>query len=300
MYCEYFELDRLPFSLTPDTDFFCGLPGHRAALNVLLMSLAQGEGFIKIIGEVGTGKTLLCRQLLNNLPDNYVSAYIPNPDLSPLGIRQAVADELAVERQSDDGLLASINEKLLLLHGEGKQVVLLIDESQALTDDALEAVRLLTNLETESKKLLQVVLFAQPELDDRLSLPHLRQLKQRIAFSYNLHSLNKDEFRNYIQYRLLKAGCSHAALFTDKAIESLYRLSNGVPRVANTLAHRALISAYGAGKAQVSHDAIYEVLTDPDESSRAYGLLRNILVFGLVVLTVALCYQLGRTIFPGG
>ncbi|TAK74638.1 MAG: AAA family ATPase, partial [Gammaproteobacteria bacterium] len=196
MYQDFFQLEALPFSLTPNPSFFCQLKGHQEALNTLQFCIHSDEGFIKIIGEVGSGKTLLCRKLLENLESEYITAYIPNPDLTPLELRKAFAREIGLDpslSHDQHELLTVIYQHLISLYAAGKKVILLIDEAQALSDDSLETVRLLTNLETQHSKLLQVVLFGQPELDERLNKPHLRQLKQRITFSYRLPLMNRDD-----------------------------------------------------------------------------------------------------------
>ncbi len=269
MYLEHFKLTTLPFTLTPNTDFYCDLPGHQAALNVLLVSLNSGEGFIKIVGEVGSGKTLLCRKLLNSLDeDQYVTAFIPNPDLTPKGLRKLLAHELGIDIENyydQNHILDLINEQLLEFNRQGKRAVLLLDEAQALSDECLEAVRLLTNLETESTKLLQVVLFGQPELDERLNKPSLRQLKQRICFSYNLQPIKRTELEDYIQHRLTKAGHTYGTLFTKKACNLLFKSSRGLPRVINILCHKALMVAYGRGQRKIDHKAMQLAIKDTED-----------------------------------
>ena len=215
MYLGHFKLKELPFSLTPNTNFYCELPTYQEALNVLLLGLKQGEGFIKITGEVGTGKTLLCRLLLNALDASFMTAYIPNPDQNADSLRLSLAHELGLDadpKVPPYALLNMITQRLLALHQANIQTVLIIDESQSLPDDCLEAIRLLTNLETEEKKLLQVVLFGQPELDVKLNQHALRQLKQRITFSYRLKALNKHELENYLYHRLAKAGSTYGMI----------------------------------------------------------------------------------------
>lgn len=251
MYLEHFKLNKKPFSLTPNTDFYCELPCYTQALNVIKLSLSNGEGFIKIVGEIGTGKTFLCRLLLNSLPDDYVTAYIPNPDLTSDGLRLSVAKELGLTFDASIGqhsLVDKINERLLELHHQGKKVVLLVDESQCLSESCLEAIRLLTNLETQSDKLLQVVLFGQPELDAKLNQSTLRQLKQRITFSYYLKPLDPNEMEAYICHRLAMAGYTYGLLFTKKAKKLLYKASGGLPRLLNILCHKGLMDAYGKGE----------------------------------------------------
>lgn len=269
MYLEHFKFKKAPFTLTPNTEFFCELPTHQEALNVLLLSLAQGEGFIKIIGEVGTGKTLLCRILLNTLNDDYVTAYIPNPDQTPEGLRIAVAMELGLEvdnHWSQHQLLEAINHRLLKLHKAGKKTILIIDEAQALPDACLEAVRLLTNLETEEQKLLQVVLFAQPELEAKLDKNALRQLKQRITFSYVLQPLARHELDMYLCHRLARAGHTYGSIFTQVAKRRLFRASRGMPRLLNILCHKALLVAYGRGERIVDGKAVSSAVADTQSS----------------------------------
>ena len=185
MYLQHFGLTETPFSLTPNTGFFFGLAPHVEALQVLQTALQTGEGFIKVTGEVGTGKTLICRKLMNDLPERFHCAYLPNPYLTPDELRWAVAMELGLKHSSQidqQQLTGLIQQQLLALSAHGHSIILVLDEAQALPDESLEALRLFTNLETESRKLLQVVLFAQPELDERLAQNKFRQLRQRDHF----------------------------------------------------------------------------------------------------------------------
>ena len=224
MYLYHFGLTELPFTLTPNTNFFLPLTPHHEALAVLMTALKTGEGFIKVVGEVGTGKTLLCRKLLNGIPEHFVTAYIPNPYLNPDELRRAVALELGVkqaQRMSAQLLTQRIQNRLLELHAEGHSVVLILDEAQALPAESLEALRLFTNLETETRKLLQVLLFAQPELDQRLAQTEFRQLSQRIAFSYQLRAMNTQEVQQYIQHRLQVAGYKGATLFSSSLCKKI-------------------------------------------------------------------------------
>lgn len=254
MYLQHFGLREAPFSLTPDTGFFYAWRSHQEALNVLLVALKSGEGFLKITGEVGLGKTLLCRKLLNALREPWVSAYIPNPHLSPGAMRQAITDDLGVElssRATQNDVVRAMTVKLIELARAGKRVVVILDEAQELPEQTLEAVRLLTNLETEKRKLLQVVLFGQPELDRRLESPSLRQLRQRITFSYSLRPLDHDGVSNYIRHRLHVAGQSGGALFDAAAVKKIFRASGGTPRLVNILCHKALMAAFGRGEDRV-------------------------------------------------
>jgi MSHA biogenesis protein MshM len=254
MYLEHFKLDQLPFTLTPNTKFYCNLPQHDDAMKTIMYSLDSGDGFLKIIAEVGVGKTLLCRRLLNSLDEKYISCYIPNPDLSPESLKKALAIELGVLLSSDDDsfiVLNKINEKLLSYSKEGKQVVLVIDEAQALSVESLESIRLLTNLETESSKLLQIILFGQPELDSKLQQAKLRQLQQRIMFSQYILPMTADDVDLYIATRLIAAGHATGVLFSKDATSYLYKKSHGIPRVLNMLCHKSLMSAYGSGAVKV-------------------------------------------------
>lgn len=285
MYEEFFKLNALPFNLTPNPIFFCQLRGHQEALNILQFCIKSGEGFIKIIGEVGSGKTLLCRKLLESLDDTFITTYIPNPDLSPVEMRKAFARELGLDPtlwQDQHELLRAIYNHLITLHTEGKKVVLLVDEAQALSDESLETVRLLTNLETENTKLIQVVLFGQPELDQRLSQAHLRQLNQRISFSYSLPLLNRDELDIYLHHRLAVAGNTHANLFTKKAKNLLYRASRGIPRLVNILCHKALLVSYGRGDPQIDYKAMRAAILDTHSAGQL--TIRRTLKLGLSIL----------------
>lgn len=267
MYKEHFGLDQQPFGLTPNTAFFLNAQGHREAFNMLQVALADGEGFIKIVGEVGTGKTMLCRKLLNTLDDSYYTVYIPNPFLNPAALYRAIAEELGVKCKSRDGINEyqnSINERLIELVAEGKKVVLVIDEAQAMPPKSLEALRLISNLETETTKLVHIILFGQPELDRLLAHESLRQLRQRISFSYNLPPLDFEGTQNYISHRIATAGYNGSQLFNERAVQLVYRASKGVPRLLNILCHKALMSAYGKGAKQVDKVHLASAINDTD------------------------------------
>ncbi|MFM5238466.1 ExeA family protein [Aeromonas veronii] len=273
MYLTHFGLQEAPFSLTPNTGFYYGLPPHEEALQVLNWALTQGEGFIKVTGEVGTGKTLLCRKLLSELGSEARPvrlAWLPNPHLTPAELRIALALELglAVRDQSELDLTDRIHRHLISLHQQGSRVVVLIDEAQALPDETLEAIRLFGNLETESSKLLQIVLFGQPELDARLTKPHLRQLRQRIGFSYCLRPLRFDETRAYLEHRLQVSGYRGAPLFAGRAMRLLWRASRGIPRLINILAQKCLMLAYGQGVRQIDSRLVRLAIRDTDDASR--------------------------------
>jgi MSHA biogenesis protein MshM len=258
LYLKHFGLTELPFGITPDTSFTCSVQYHQEALNTLLLALNQGEGFVKISGEVGTGKTLLCRRLLQTLDDGWVTAYLPNPNLDPGTLFLALAEELRIKDAAgldQYHLVRRINHALLGFARARKRVVVCIDEAQAMPIETLEALRLLSNLETEKRKLLQIVLFGQPELDEKLRRPEVRQLLQRIAFHYRLGGLKKSEIANYVAHRLRVAGYRGDGLFSAAAVRALHRASGGTPRLINILAHKSLLSVFGEGRqlAKVRH-----------------------------------------------
>jgi MSHA biogenesis protein MshM len=236
----------------------------------LLIAVRSGEGFIKITGEVGTGKTLLCRKFMATLGREFVTAYIPNPYLEPRTLMLALADELEITLERDVNqhqLLKSINYRLLELAAEGKQVVLCLDEAQAIPIESLEALRLLTNLETEKRKLLQIILFGQPELNRHLQLDSIRQLAQRITFHYHLGPLTRDDMEYYVGHRLRVAGYAGARMFTRQAISKLFRASGGIPRLVNILAHKSLMVSYGLGAQQVNAAHVAEAAKDTISST---------------------------------
>ena len=250
MYRAHFGLRESPFGITPDTTFAFSCSAHQAALNTLLVAVAGGEGFIKITGEVGTGKTLLCRRFLSTVEASCVSAYLPNPQLEARALMQALAEELNLSVApglEQHQLLKQLNHALLEFAREGRRVVVCLDEAQAIPLETLEALRLLSNLETEKRKLLQVVLFGQPELDRNLAHESVRQLRQRITFEYRLGALNRSELSLYLAHRLRVAGYLGGPLFSRGAVRSIYRATRGVPRLVNVLANKALLLVYGEG-----------------------------------------------------
>lgn len=276
MYERYFQLEEKPFSLTPDTQFFFNRQSHSSALNTLSVALQQREGFIKVVGEVGTGKTLLCRKLLASLKAPYTAAYIPNPYLSPEELKILLAEEIGADISDDmpgHHITSAINHRLIELARDGKQVVMVVDEAQAMPRETIEALRLLSNLETEKRKLLQVVLIGQPELDTLLNRKDLRQLKQRIVFSEYLKPFNRKTTAHYINHRLASAGYPGAKLFSRSALNLLHRASGGIPRLINILAHKSLIVCYGRGDRQVTSSHVAKAIQDTPESTRLGKLL---------------------------
>jgi MSHA biogenesis protein MshM len=297
MYTAHFGLRELPFGITPDTSFFFGSPHSQEALNTLLVAARTGEGFIKITGEVGTGKTLLCRKFMATLGPEFVTAYIPNPYLEPRTLMLALADELEVAYDKDADqhqVLKAITHRLLQLAGDDKRVLLCLDEAQAMPVETLEALRLLTNLETEKRKLLQIVLFGQPELNRKLELQSIRQLAQRITFHYHLGPLSRDDLDYYVAHRLRVAGYDGARLFSRGAVARLYAASGGVPRLVNILAHKSMMLSYGQGRQQVARGHVSAAARDTLATSRRRVWPWAVLSAGLVAAAAGAAWALSH------
>jgi MSHA biogenesis protein MshM len=292
MYLEHFGLKEYPFSITPDTEYFFSSGASQEALNTLLIAARTGEGFIKITGEVGTGKSMLCRKLMACLSPDFTVAYIPNPYLDPDSLFMELAAELEVvfdtETIAKHQVLRAIKERLLSLHSAGKRVVVCLDEAQAMPIETLEALRLLSNLETEKRKLLQVIIFGQPELEDKLNHPSIRQLKQRIAFEYCLTPMGRDEIDYYIQHRLSVAGHQGSRMFTPSALWLLKRRTQCVPRLVNIVAHKSLLSAYGKGRKCVTYWDVLAAVNDTASLSPTTSWLRLSILLVLLGASVFL------------
>ncbi len=246
MYQEYYGLKEPPFELTPNPRFLFYSAKHREAFNHLLYGIRENKGFVQLTGEVGCGKTTLCRALFENLGDDYNTALIMNPLLNAEQLVKAIAREFGVDVKGLDKLdtLSSLNEFLLKQAEQGRQSVLIIDEAQDLTDDLLEQIRLLSNLETNERKLLQIILMGQPELKHRLNAPALRQLRQRITVRFHLKPLTFFEIGQYIQHRLSVASANGAPYFTNAALWRIYRYSKGIPRLINALCDKCLLAGF--------------------------------------------------------
>jgi MSHA biogenesis protein MshM len=297
MYRTHFALREPPFGLTPDTAFAFACTPHQEALNTLLVAAANGEGFMKVTGEVGTGKTLLCRRFLSQLDEESVTAYIPNPLLDPHGLLLALAEELRVDFDRDDDqhrLLKALNQVLLDHARAGKRVVVCLDEAQAMPLETLESLRLLSNLETEKRKLFQVVLFGQPELDVKLAHESVRQLQQRITFQYHLSPLSRRELEYYVSHRLRIAGYMGDRLFNASAVDALYRASGGIPRLINVVAHKALLAAYGEGRHYVSAAHVRKAARDTPSARRVYSPIIWIGVAAIAIAATAIYWYLKR------
>ncbi len=301
MYVKHFGLDELPFSITPDTSFLFAHPSYQDALNTLLVAARSGEGFIKVTGEVGTGKTLLCRKFLDALAAdrNFATAYIPNPYLEPMTLLLAIADELRIDYESNlnqHQLLKLLTKFLVDTYADNKRVILCMDEAQALPLETLEALRLLTNLETGKRKLLQVVLFGQPELDQRLNQESIRQLKQRISFSCALAPLSFDDVDYYLAHRLSIAGYRGPRLFSSRAVKRLFKLSQGVPRLINILAHKSLMAAFGEGAPSVEINHVQLAAEDTESTKTVITKTRRLFKY-VAALVGALLVSAGALLW---
>jgi len=254
MYKKFFSLKERPFKLVPDPDYYYLSKSHEEAMAHLNYAISQGDGFVEITGEVGTGKTMMCRVFLNNLDDKTEAAYIFNPKLGPKQLLKAINDEFGIPSAADDTkeLIDVLNVYLMEKKAEGKKVILLIDEAQNLAKNVLEQLRLLSNLETSKFKLLQIILVGQPELGEMLDSHELRQLGQRITLSCSLFPLTAKEIREYIDHRIHIASTKSSIHFTRSACRLIYKYSAGIPRLINILCDRALLTAFSRGQKRIT------------------------------------------------
>ena len=273
MYQNFFGLHEKPFSIAPDPRYLYMTEQHREALAHLLFGIGDEGGFILLTGDIGTGKTTICRSLLNQLPDNADIAFIVNPRLSVNELLQSICDELGVDYTDSSSikvLVDKLNQFLLESYASGRNTILIIDEAQNLADEVLEQLRLLTNLETSEKKLLQLILLGQPELNDKLAQDNLRQLAQRVTARFHLQPLSADETSAYIKHRLHVAGF-RGELFSRAALKHIHNESRGVPRLVNVICDRSMLGAYTKDSIEIEYpivlDACKEVLGR--EGSRA-------------------------------
>jgi len=246
VYLDFYGLKQSPFDITPNPRFLFHSNKHREAFNHLLYGIQQRKGFVQLTGEVGAGKTTLCRALLETLDSKYSTALILNPVMSGDEMMKAIATEFGLEAKGKDRLetVATISDFLLRQTLAGRETVLIVDEAQNLTEDLLEQVRLISNIETDDRKLLQIVLMGQPELRDRLNSPRLKQLRQRITVRYHLNPLTRTEVGQYIHHRLALAGGQGRPIFTAPAVWRVYNYSKGIPRLVNAVCDKALLAAY--------------------------------------------------------
>jgi len=299
MYEKYFGLTERPFSIAPDPRFLYMSQQHREALAHLLYGVGEGGGFVQLTGEVGTGKTTICRCLLEQLPDNVDVALILNPRVTALELLASLCDELHIQyakgTTSIKSLIDALNAYLLDTHAKGRRAILLIDEAQNLSAEALEQVRLLTNLETTREKLLQIILIGQPELRELLARDDLRQLSQRINARFHLEPIGKSETAAYIRHRLQVCG-AREPLFNENAVDLVHKLSAGVPRLINVVCDRAMLGSFVEGKRKVDvaivHRAAMEVLPEEGLDAPKQTVWLWLAASVAVVLVAALIYLL--------
>ena len=266
IYCEHFGLIRPPFELSPDPAFLFLGEAHREGLATLVYGVQSGKGFVILTGEVGTGKTTLLHALLAQLESNIHSAFIFNPRLEPLDFFRVLFEELEIEPKGESKAeyLLQLNDFLIQRLRDNERTLLIIDEAQNLSAEMLEEVRLLSNLETSSSKLIQIMLVGQPELKEMLRREDLRQLKQRIALSQHLRPFNESEMREYIENRLRKAGFTGRRIFKRDALKSIFRFSQGTPRLINSLCDGSLLLGFARQKTLIDARMVEEVASDLD------------------------------------
>ena len=270
MYYTHFGLAQPPFRITPDTGFFYSGGNRGPILETLMYAIGQGEGIIKVTGEVGSGKTMLCSMLQSRLPANVETVYLANPSVSPEEILHAIALELQLKPPRDASrleVMQMLHGHLLERHAQGKQVVMFVEESQSMPISTLEEIRLLSNLETAHAKLLQIVLFGQPELDDNLRQPHIRQLRERITHSFRLNPLKPGEIRDYLNFRLRAAGYRGPDLFSPPVINAIARATNGLTRRINLIADKALLAAFAGNTHTLTLEHVKAAVRDSEFSN---------------------------------
>jgi type II secretory pathway predicted ATPase ExeA/septal ring-binding cell division protein DamX len=274
MYLEHFGLNEPPFRITPHTDFFFDGANRGATLDALVYAITHDEGIVKVSGEVGSGKTMLCRVLMERLPENVTIIYLANPSLSRDDILYAISDELGLnvpENARSSAVMRALQDHLIKSFSEGRQVVVLIDEAHAMPVETLEEIRLLSNLEANRNKLLQLVLFGQPELNDVLARPDMRQLKERITHNFGLAPLVHDDISHYLDFRMRAAGYRGPSVFSQAALKLIAQSSLGLTRRINILADKALLAAFSTGSHQIGPKEIQAAIRDCEFSAATYG-----------------------------
>jgi type II secretory pathway predicted ATPase ExeA len=295
MYYDYFGLKQPPFRITPDTSLFYPGGDRGAVLDALIYAILSGEGMVKVVGEVGSGKTMLCRMLEKELPDKVEVVYLANPSLSPENILHAIAFELKLPVQTDTSRLQvmhNLQEYLLERHAENRQVVVFVEEAQAMPVATLEEIRLLSNLETQQSKLLQIVMFGQPELDELISRPEIRQLKERITYSFQLNPFVSEHIRDYVNTRLRASGYRSGEIFNKGAIRKIEHYSRGLLRRINILADKSLLAAYAGNTNEVTAKHVEQAARDSEfvTNRRRFLWLSLITTSALLIILVILAY----------
>jgi len=298
MYQEHFGLERPPFKITPDTSLFFEGNQRGAALDALMYAIRSGEGIIKVVGEVGSGKTMLCRMLEVRLSDDVDVVYIANPSLSPDNILHVIAHEMHLDVNNDMSkvdVMQKIHAYLLQKHAANRQVVLFVEEAQSMPIETLEEIRLLSNLETDEHKLLQMVLFGQPELDEKLAQPHIRQLKERITHSFYLSPFPPDDTLQYLNFRLRAVGYKGPDIFNKKTASTVKKYSDGLTRRINILADKSLLAAFSEGSHTVTSAHVKSAARDSEFKKQGSSKTLMIMV-SLALLSIALIagYYLGQ------
>lgn len=295
MYLEHFGLNEPPFRITPHTDFFFDGANRGATLDALIYAITHDEGIVKVSGEVGSGKTMLCRVLMERLPDTVTIVYLANPSLSRDDILYAIADELRLDIPDNSRtsmVMRALQDRLIQSYGEGRQVVVLIDEAHAMPADTLEEIRLLSNLESNHSKLLQLVLFGQPELNDILARPDMRQLKERITHNFGLEPLVRDDIANYLDFRMRAAGYRGPSVFSLPALKLIAQSSLGLTRRINIIADKSLLAAFSAGSHQIGAKETQAAIKDCEFSEATYrgkgGGKKRLLWLAAAILVAAL------------
>jgi general secretion pathway protein A len=271
VYLEYYGLNQAPFDITPNPRFLFHSSKHREAINHLLYGIRERKGFVQLTGEVGAGKTTLCRALLEQLDSHFSTALILNPVLNADEMMKAIATEFGLNVRGLDRLemVSAIGEFLLKQIEHGKETVLIIDEAQNLTEDLLEQVRLLSNIETDDRKLLQIVLLGQPELRERLNSHRLRQLRQRITVRFHLAPLTRVEVAQYIQHRLQVSGASGIPVFTMPAVWRVFNYSGGIPRLINAVCDKALLASFVGRSDCITYTMVGRAIRELEGNIRA-------------------------------
>lgn len=291
MYLEHFGLVEPPFRITPHTEFFFAGANRGATLDALVYSIVHNEGIVKVSGEVGSGKTMLCRVLMERLPAQVVVVYLANPTLARDEIVFAIADELELAIPADTRPSAAIRllqNRLIELHGDGRQVIALIDEAHAMPRETLEEIRLLSNLETSQHKLLQLVLFGQPELDETLARPDVRQLRERITQNFSLEPLRRDDIAEYIDFRMRTAGYRGPDVFSPAAIKLIASASQGLTRRVNILAEKSLLAAFAEGTHQIGPKQVAAAIRDSHYQRRDWPVGKALPIAAAVGIVAAL------------